>query len=82
MAAVQFNVALPPLVTDVGPTLNASVGDAVLTVTVTDCLAVPPGPVQVSAYMVVCVRAGVDAVPPCADFEPLQPPEAEQDAAF
>jgi hypothetical protein len=78
----QFNVALPPLVTEVGPTLNTTVGEEVLTVTVTDWEAVPPGPVQDSAYIVVRVRPGVDAVPPRADFDPVHPPEAEQDVAF
>jgi hypothetical protein len=45
--AAQFKVALPPLGTEVGPTLSSSVGAELFTVTVTVCDAVPPGPVQV-----------------------------------
>ncbi len=44
----QFSVALPPLVMALGPTLSVSTGAAALTVTVADCAALPPDPVQVS----------------------------------
>lgn len=41
-------VALPPLATALGPTLRLTVGSGVLTETVVDCSARPPGPVQLS----------------------------------
>jgi hypothetical protein len=44
--AVQFNVALPPLVMALGPTLKVTVGAAGLMETVADWVAVPPGPEQ------------------------------------
>ncbi len=47
LVAVQFSVALPPLSTALGPTLNVTVGAGEAMVTVTDCEALPPGPVQV-----------------------------------
>jgi len=48
--ADQLIVALPPLTTALGPTLKLTVGAAfdAATVTVVDCLAVPPGPEQVN----------------------------------
>jgi hypothetical protein len=46
LAAVQFSVAMPPLVMALGPTLNVTVGGGDLTETVTDCAALPPGPVH------------------------------------
>jgi hypothetical protein len=45
------------------------------TVTVVDCVAEPPGPVQVSSYSDVLVSAPVDQVPLVATA-PCQPPEA------
>ena len=44
--AVQFNVALLPLVMALGPTLKLTVGAAALIETVADWVAVPPVPVQ------------------------------------
>jgi hypothetical protein len=44
LVADQFNVALVPLVRALGPTLKLTVGAGDLTVTVADCVAVPPGP--------------------------------------
>jgi hypothetical protein len=44
--AVQFNVALLPLVMALGPTLKVTVGAAALMETVADWVAVPPGPEQ------------------------------------
>ena len=46
--AVQFNVALLPLVMALGPTLKLTVGAAALMETVADWVAVPPVPVQLS----------------------------------
>ncbi len=48
LVADQFNVALPPLVTALGPTLRLTLGARGVTVTAADCDAVPPGPVQVN----------------------------------
>jgi hypothetical protein len=48
LVADQFRVALPPLVTELGPTLRLTVGVAALMETVADCAALPPGPEQVS----------------------------------
>lgn len=42
----QFNVALLPLTTALGPTLKTTVGVGDLTDTVADCEALPPGPEQ------------------------------------
>jgi hypothetical protein len=46
LAAVQFNVALLPLVMALGPTLRLTVGVGALIETVVDWTAVPPGPEQ------------------------------------
>jgi hypothetical protein len=46
--AVQFNVALPPLVMALGPTLKLTVGAAALMETVAVWVAVPPVPEQLS----------------------------------
>ncbi len=48
LVEVQVSVALPPLVMALGPTLSVTTGVAVLTETVVDCAALPPGPMQVS----------------------------------
>ena len=42
----HVKVALAPLATALGPTLNCTVGVGDLTDTVVDCVAVPAGPVQ------------------------------------
>ncbi len=46
--ADQFNVALPPLVIALGPTLKVTVGVGDLIETVADWAAVPPAPAQVN----------------------------------
>jgi len=48
--ADQLIVAWPPLTTALGPTLKLTVGAEfeAATVTVVDCLAIPPGPEQVN----------------------------------
>jgi hypothetical protein len=51
------------------------------TVTVADCEAEPPAPVQVRVNFVVAVRAAVVCEPAVASA-PLQPPEAVQAVAF
>ena len=42
----QLRVALPPLAIALGPTLKLTVGVGDLTETVVDCVALPPGPLQ------------------------------------
>lgn len=44
----HVNVALPPLATVVGAAVNVMDGADVPTVTVADCAALPPVPVQIS----------------------------------
>jgi hypothetical protein len=46
LLADHVRVALPPLVTVLGPLLKLTVGAACLTDTVADCEAVPPVPVH------------------------------------
>ena len=48
LVAVQFSVALLPLVMALGPTLKLTVGAAALMETVADWVAVPPVPEQLS----------------------------------
>ena len=71
-----------PLATLVGLALNDTVGaGGAETLTVVDCDAEPPVPVQVSVNFVVAVRAGV-ARDPAVASAPLQPPEAAQAVAL
>jgi len=69
-----------PDFTAFGVAVSVTVGAALATVTVADCVAEPPSPVQVSSYSVVFVRAPVDEVPLVAT-RPCQPPEALQSFA-
>jgi hypothetical protein len=79
---VQLKVDALPLETLEGLALNDTVGaGGADTVTVTDCEADPPAPVQVRVNFVVAVRAGVDWEPAVASA-PLQPPEAVQAVAL
>jgi hypothetical protein len=71
----QLNVALPPLETLVGLALSETLGAAADTVTVADCVADPPAPVQVSVYLAVALSADV-LIEPAIASDPLQPPEA------
>jgi hypothetical protein len=77
----QLKVALPPLVSELGVAVKLTVGEGALTETVADCAADPPGPVQVSVYVEVSVRAPVDWVPFTA-LAPDQAPDAAQPVAF
>jgi hypothetical protein len=61
--------------------VSCTTGAWLETVTVADCVAVPPGPVQASPYSVVLVSAPVDQVPLSATA-PFQPPDAVQLVAF
>jgi hypothetical protein len=67
-------------VTVLGTALRATIGGNTETVTVADCVAVPPVPVQVSWYSVVLESAPVDQVPLVATV-PCQAPEAVQAVA-
>ena len=82
MVEVQVRVEALPLLTLVGLALSDTVGaGGAETVTVADCDAEPPAPVQVRVYFVVAVRAGVVCDPAVASA-PLQPPEAAQELAL
>ncbi|HWR49104.1 MAG TPA: hypothetical protein VN327_16065, partial [Pseudonocardiaceae bacterium] len=74
------SVELPPLATLAGLALIDTVGAGV-TVTVADCVAGPPLPVQVRVNLVVAVSAAVFAEP-LVDSAPLQPPEAVHEVAL
>jgi hypothetical protein len=71
----QVSVEDAPAFTVLGAALNVTVGALLETVMVADCVADPPGPVQVSSYSVVLVRVPVDVVP-LVGMLPCQPPEA------
>jgi hypothetical protein len=77
----QVKVEPLPLATVLGFALRATVGAGGVTETVTDCVALPRAPVQVSEYVVLAVRAPVDCVPFSA-WLPDQPPEAVQAVAL
>ena len=81
LVETQVNVELPPLATLVGLALKETLGAAAETVTVADCAAEPPAPVQVRVNRVVADRAGV-VLEPLRASPPLQPPEAVQDVAW
>jgi hypothetical protein len=77
----QVNVELPPLTTLVGLALNDTLGGGADTETVTDCAALPPGPVHVNPKLVLAVSSAV-AWEPLAARVPLHPPEATQEVAL
>jgi hypothetical protein len=76
----HVSVDAAPDFTVLGAALNVTIGALLDTVTVADCVAEPPGPVQVSSYSVVFERAPVDQVPLVGTL-PCQPPEAVQAVA-
>jgi hypothetical protein len=81
LVELQVSVDVPPGPTTVGLAVKLAVG-AAWTVTVAVAAAlVPPGPVQVSEYDVVAVRAPVLWLL-LAGSAPLQPPEAAQAVAL
>ncbi len=79
LLTVQLSVVPPPLATVVGDADSVMDGSEGVTggttVTLTDCVADPPAPVQVSAKAEFAVRGPVDALPD-VDLLPLQLPEA------
>ena len=82
LADDHVSVAEPPLATVVGVAVRVTEGAAgCVTVTLTDCVASPPGPVHVNAKADVAVNAPVVALPDVA-LVPLQLPEAVQDVAL
>jgi hypothetical protein len=74
------SVELPPLAMVLGLALKLTVGARGVTVTVADCSALPPAPVQVSLYVAFAVSAPVDCEPLVA-WLPDQPPDAVQEVA-
>ena len=81
MLEVQVRVDALPLLMLAGLALNDTVGAGDDTVTVADCDAEPPAPVQVRVNFVVAVSAGVVCEPAVASA-PLQPPKAVQAVAL
>jgi hypothetical protein len=69
-----------PEFTVLGVAVRVTTGALLETVTVADCVAGPPAPVQVSSYSVVFVRVPVGQLPLVATL-PCQPPEAVQAVA-
>lgn len=64
-----------PLATVLGVALKVTVGAGELTVTVADCAAVPPVPVQLKVYVAFAVSGAV-ACDPFTALVPDQPPDA------
>ena len=81
LVADQFNVALLPLVTALGPTLRLTVGMGDLMETAADWAALPPRPEQVNVNVASEERTPVDCEP-LTDLVPDQAPDAEHDVAF
>jgi hypothetical protein len=80
-AEFQVNVELPPTATATGAATRVTVGTGItVTVAVTSEL-VPPGPVQVSAYVAFWVSKPVPCVPLAASA-PFQSPAAAQAVAW
>jgi hypothetical protein len=81
LADDQVNMELPPLVTVLGLALMVTVGAGEVTVTVADCAALPPVPVQVSVYVAFAVSAPVESEP-LVPLAPDQAPAAVQEVAL
>jgi hypothetical protein len=79
--ADQVSVVEAPELTVLGLAVSVTDGAKAETVTMADCVAEPPVPVQVSSNSVVLESAPVDQVPLVAKA-PCQPPEAVQEVAF
>jgi len=71
----HVSVEAPPGAMLLGLADNVTNGGSADTFTIADCVAKPPGPLQVSSYSVVLESAPVDQVP-FAATAPLQPPLA------
>jgi hypothetical protein len=81
LVEVQVRVELDPLTTLVGLAWSETLGGSAETETVTDCAAVPPGPVHVKVKLVAAVRSEV-VWEPLVGSVPLQPPDATQELAL
>jgi len=79
--ADQVSIVAAPELTVLGLAVSVIEGAEAETVTMADCVAEPPVPVQVSPNSVVLESAPVDHVPLVAKA-PCQPPEAVQEVAF
>jgi hypothetical protein len=79
--ADQVRVVEAPELTVLGLAVSVIEGAKAETVTMADCVAEPPLPVQVSSNSVVLESLPVDQVPLVATA-PCQPPEAVQEVAF
>lgn len=81
LTLVHVSVEDAPLMTAVGAAAMETVGSGGPTggetVTVTDCEALPPAPVQVSRYAAVAVSP-VSGSDPASALAPVQPPLATQ----
>jgi hypothetical protein len=80
LLADHERVELLPLEIVLGFALKLTVGAREVTVTVADCSALPPAPVQVRVYVAFAVSAPVDCEPLVA-WLPDQPPDAVQEVA-
>jgi hypothetical protein len=81
LGADQVTIAALPLVIVLGAALMLTVRAGEATETVTDWLAAPPAPVQVSPYVVLDESAAV-VCDPLAGRPPVQPPEAAHEVAL
>ena len=81
LVADQVSIELPLPVTVPGFALRVTTGGDAATVTVTDCVAEPPSPVQASTKSVVFASAPV-GIEPLTGIKPDQPPEAWHVVAF
>jgi len=70
---LQVSVAVPPGLTVLGVAWMLTVGTGRVTEMVADCVADPPGPLQVSSNSVLRLSSPVDDEP-LVDTAPLQPP--------
>lgn len=77
----QLIMALLPLVTVLGLAVKLTVGAAVVTETVADCVALPPLPVQLSVYVALADKAPV-LCDPLTPLTPDQDPAAVQPVAL
>jgi hypothetical protein len=81
LLAFQVSVELVPDVTVLGAAVMLTEGAGDMTETVTDCVALPPAPLQVNTYVAGALRAPEDCEPLRA-LAPDQSPEAVQVVAF
>lgn len=78
---VHVNVELPPAATTCGDAVKVTVGAGrIVTVTTTGAVT-PPGPAQMSEYVVAAVNGPVPWLPLAASV-PLQPPDAVHESAL